>query len=72
MDAGGYLLRVSPGNGFRRIEKQETMLENVPLSENIRNLIAGCSDFAVIGLVLLSLGSILLFMKVFKADFNQD
>ncbi|MBY0546873.1 MAG: hypothetical protein K2W95_06250 [Candidatus Obscuribacterales bacterium] len=48
------------------------MLENIPLSENIRNLIAGCSDFAVIGLVLLSLGSILLFMKVFKADFKQD
>lgn len=69
---GGNLIRVSSGTAFRRVEKQETMLENIPLSENIRNLIAGCSDFAVIGLVLLSLGSILLFMKVFKADFNQD
>lgn len=55
-----------------RIERQETMLESIPLSESVRNLIAGSCDFAVIGLVLLALGSILLFMKVFKADFSQD
>lgn len=48
------------------------MLEGIPLSESVRNLIAGSCDFAVIGLVLLALGSILLFLKVFKADFNQD
>lgn len=48
------------------------MFQSIPLTEELRNLISGSCDLAVIGLILLALGSILLFFKIFKADFSQD
>lgn len=40
--------------------------------ENLRNLIMGSCDFAVILLILVAVGSIVLFLKVFKGDFGMD
>jgi hypothetical protein len=40
--------------------------------DNLRNLIMGSCDFAVILLILMAVGSIVLFMKVFKSDFGQN
>jgi hypothetical protein len=40
--------------------------------ESLRNLIVGSCDFAVILLVLVAVGSIILFLKVFKSDFGRD
>lgn len=39
---------------------------------NLHNLIVGSCDFAVILLILLAVGSIILFLKVFKSDFGRD
>lgn len=42
------------------------------MPQSLHDLIAGSCDFAVIGLVLMAVGSILLFFKLFQADFKQD
>lgn len=39
---------------------------------NLRNIIAGSTDFAVILLILIAVGSIILFLKIFKSDFSKD
>lgn len=39
---------------------------------NLRNLIMGCCDFAVILLILIALASVVLFLKVFKSDFGHN
>jgi len=39
--------------------------------DNIRDLIMGSCDFAVILLILFAVASIVLFLKVFKSDFGQ-
>jgi hypothetical protein len=38
---------------------------------DIRNLITASCDFAVILLVLFSIAAIILFLRVFKSDFQQ-
>ena len=40
--------------------------------DNLRNLIMGSCDFAVILLILIAVGSIVLFLKVFKSDLGMD